>query len=139
MGRYVSLVAASCTVLSGYDASTFNAISGSENWDRWFNGIIKKPNEYAAVNTAYAVGAIVAGFFLGGPLADWGGRRVGIAAGAALVIMATFMQLFAPKGNIGVFIGGRVIIGMGQGLALSKYNPLPIALTVPVSDHGICC
>jgi MFS family permease len=66
------------------------------------------------------VGAVVAGFFFGGPLADYAGRRVGMAVGSVLVIIATFMQCFAPRGNIGCFIGGRVIIGFGQGLALSK-------------------
>jgi len=45
---------------------------------------------------------------------------MGMAVGALLVILATFMQCFAPRGNIGCFIGGRVIIGFGQGLALSK-------------------
>ena len=43
-----------------------------------------------------------------------------MAAGAVLVIIATFMQCFSPRGNIGVFIAGRVVIGLGQGLALSK-------------------
>lgn len=66
------------------------------------------------------MGAIVAGWFMGGPLADYAGRRAGMSLGAVLVIIATFMQAFAPRGNIGLFIGGRVIIGMGQGLALSK-------------------
>lgn len=42
-----------------------------------------------AVNTAYTVGAIVAGWFGGGPLADYAGRRVGMAAGAIMVIIAT--------------------------------------------------
>jgi MFS family permease len=60
---------------------------------------------------------------MGGPLADFAGRKVGMASGAILVILATFMQAFAPEGNIGIFIGGRVIIGMGQGLALSKILP----------------
>jgi MFS family permease len=66
------------------------------------------------------VGAVVAGFFFGGPLADYAGRRIGMAVGSVLVIIATFMQCFAPRGNIGCFIGGRVIIGFGQGLALSQ-------------------
>jgi hypothetical protein len=46
-----------------------------------------------------------------------------MAAGSILVIMATFMQAFAPKGQIGMFVGGRVIIGLGQGLALSEISP----------------
>ena len=42
-----------------------------------------------------------------------------MAAGSVLVIIATIMQTFAPRGQIGTFIAGRVIIGIGQGLALT--------------------
>jgi MFS family permease len=52
--------------------------------------------------------------------ADRFGRRVGMAIGAFLTIIATFMQTFAPEHTFGVFIAGRVIIGIGQGIALSK-------------------
>lgn len=105
-------------VLYGYDASVFNAVQGSKHWIAYFD----KPNSQTigAINTAYTVGAVVAGFFLGGPLADYAGRRIGMAVGAALVIVATFMQTFAPRGSVATFIGGRVIVGIGQGLALSK-------------------
>lgn len=106
-------------VLYGYDASVFNAVQGSKNWVNYFNH--PNANTIGAINTAYTVGAVVAGFFFGGPLADYAGRRVGMATGSVLVIIATFMQTFAPRGNIGVFIAGRVIIGLGQGLALSKF------------------
>lgn len=104
-------------VLYGYDASVFNSVQGSNHWLAYFNH--PGPNIIGAINTAYTVGAVVAGFFFGGPLADYAGRRVGMAAGAALVIIATFMQTFTPRGNVACFIGGRVLIGMGQGLALS--------------------
>jgi hypothetical protein len=30
--RYISVVAALCMVLYGYDASVFNSIQGSDNW-----------------------------------------------------------------------------------------------------------
>jgi MFS family permease len=106
--RYISLVAASCMVLYGYDASVFNALQNSKHWNAYFDQ--PGPNIIGAINTSYTVGAVVAGFFMGGPL----------AVGAALVIVATFMQTFAPRGNIGVFIAGRVVIGIGQGLALSR-------------------
>lgn len=39
--------------------------------------------------------------------------------GASCVIVATFMQTFSPRGNVGCFIAGRVLIGIGQGLALT--------------------
>lgn len=42
-----------------------------------------------------------------------------MASGCVLVIIATFMQAFAPRHNLGCFIGGRVLIGIGQGLSLT--------------------
>lgn len=57
--------------------------------------------------------------------ADRLGRRWGMGIGCFLTVIATFMQTFAPKGDLGVFIGGRVIIGLGQGIALSTPSPLP--------------
>ncbi|USP74257.1 mfs sugar transporter [Curvularia clavata] len=114
---YISLVAASCMVLYGYDASVFNALQNSDHWVAYFNK--PGPNIIGAINTSYTVGAVVAGFFMGGPLADFAGRRIGMASGAFCVIIATLMQAFAPRGQIGVFIAGRVLIGIGQGLALT--------------------
>ena len=43
-----------------------------------------------------------------------------MAIGAALTIIATFMQTFAPQHGFGCFIAGRVLIGLGQGIALSE-------------------
>ncbi|KAH7095725.1 MFS sugar transporter-like protein [Paraphoma chrysanthemicola] len=130
---YISLVAASCMVLYGYDASVFNALQNSKHWVAYFNN--PSPNIIGAINTSYTVGAVVAGFFMGGPLADFAGRRIGMATGAALVIVATFMQTFAPRGNIGVFIAGRVIIGIGQGLALTA-GPIYIGEMAPPEIRG---
>jgi MFS family permease len=54
--------------------------------------------------------------------ADYLGRRWGMGIGCVFTIIATFMQTFAPRHNLGCFIAGRVIIGLGQGIALSKFN-----------------
>lgn len=43
-----------------------------------------------------------------------------MAIGCFITIIAAFMQAFAPRGKLGVFIAGRVLIGIGQGTALSK-------------------
>lgn len=130
---YISFVAASCMVLYGYDASVYNTVQGSTNWVNWFN----KPdaNIIGSINTAYTVGAIVGGFFFGGPIADKLGRKIGMQVGAALVIVATFMQTFSPQGNIGVFIGGRVLIGLGQGVALTA-GPIYIGELAPPQIRG---
>ncbi|TGJ78741.1 hypothetical protein E0Z10_g10030 [Xylaria hypoxylon] len=117
---YIALVAAMCMVLYGYDASVFNAAQGSDNWHEWFD-LDGKNDAYliGLVNTAYTIGAIISGFFFGGPVADRFGRRWGMGLGCFITVIATFIQAFAPRHNIGAFIGGRVLIGIGQGLALT--------------------
>jgi sugar porter (SP) family MFS transporter len=87
------------------------------------------------VNTSYTIGAIVSGFFLGGPIADWLGRRWGMWLGCFITIVATFMQAFTPHHQIGVFIAGRVIIGLGQGMALTA-APVYIGEITPAEIRG---
>ena len=41
--RYISMVAASCMVLYGYDTSVFNTVQVSTNWLTYFNFDVKKP------------------------------------------------------------------------------------------------
>lgn len=105
-------------VLYGYDASVYNSVQGSKNWVAYFD----KPSNsmIGTINTCYTVGAIIGGWFFGGPIADFFGRKTGMAVGCVLVIIATFVQTFAPRHQIGAFLAGRVIIGFGQGIALGK-------------------
>ncbi|KAI1458044.1 general substrate transporter [Annulohypoxylon moriforme] len=133
---YIALVAAMCMVLYGYDASVFNAAQGSDNWLEWFDLDPKvDANLIGLVNTAYTIGAIVAGWFFGGPTADYFGRRIGMGIGCLLTIAATFMQAFAPWHNLGCFIGGRVLIGIGQGMALTA-GPIYIGEVSPPEIRG---
>lgn len=39
--------------------------------------------------------------------------------GCFVTVCATMLQTFAPKGNLGCFMAGRFIVGVGQGMALS--------------------
>ncbi|KAH8659790.1 general substrate transporter [Xylariales sp. PMI_506] len=133
---YICLVAAMTMVLYGYDAAVFNAAQGSQNWLNWFNLDINRDSYLIGlVNTVYNIGAIIAGWFLGGPTADYFGRRAGIFIGCFLTIIATFMQTFAPWHNIGCFMGGRVIIGIGQGIALTS-GPVYINEVAPPHIRG---
>ena len=61
----------------------------------------------------YNIGSIVAVPF-SGPINDYFGRRWGIFTGGALVIVGTCVQ--APAVNLGMFLGGRFILGLGQGI-----------------------
>ncbi|KAJ5852531.1 uncharacterized protein N7529_011916 [Penicillium soppii] len=130
---YISLVAASCMVLYGYDASVFNSVQGSKNWLAWMNH--PNANTIGSINTAYTVGAIFGGFFLGGPCADFLGRKFGMAIGCVLVIVATFMQTFTPRHDLACFLAGRCIIGIGQGIALTA-GPIYIGELAPPEIRG---
>lgn len=88
-----------------------------------------------AINTAYTVGAIIAGFFLSAPLANYFGRRVAMAVGCLLVIISTFIQGWSPSGTAGGFLAGRLIIGMGQGIALPA-GPVYISELAPHDIRG---
>lgn len=55
-----------------------------------------------------------------------------MAIGCSLTIVATFIQTFAPYHKLGVFIFGRVLIGFGQGIAISRASTV-IVLQKPRS------
>ncbi|KAI9739155.1 MAG: hypothetical protein M1834_007368 [Cirrosporium novae-zelandiae] len=130
---FACLTAATCNSYYGFDNSVYNAVQGSDNWIEWFGN--PDANLIGGINTAYAVGAIITGFFFGGPVADFFGRKIGMLFGSVLVILGTFLEAFSPRGNVGCFIAGRVVIGMGQGLALSS-GPTYIGEICPAKIRG---
>ncbi|KAH8912109.1 sugar transporter [Coniochaeta sp. PMI_546] len=133
---YICMVAAMCMVLYGYDASVFNSVQGSQNWLNYFDLDAKRDTYLIGlINTAYTIGAIVAGFFLGGPTADYLGRRWGMWIGCFITVIATFIQAFAPRHKLGAFIAGRVLIGIGQGMALTA-GPVYIGEMAPSHIRG---
>jgi MFS family permease len=58
----------------------------------------------------YNIGSIAALPFTG-PINDYLGRRIGMFAGALLIIIGTCVQ--APSTNLNMFIGGRFVLGFG--------------------------
>ncbi|KAA8566934.1 hypothetical protein EYC84_010030 [Monilinia fructicola] len=97
---YISLVAASCMVLYGYDASVYNSVQGSKNWVAYFNH--PDTEKIGAVNTAYTVGRY---------------------------------HCWILSWRLDVFIAGRVIIGLGQGVALTA-GPVYIGELAPPEIRG---
>jgi sugar porter (SP) family MFS transporter len=130
---YAALVAAGCMVLYGFDAAVFNNVQVNKHWLTWFNN--PSGELFGLVNTTYSIGAIISGWFFAGPTADYLGRRWAMAIGCFITIIASFVQAFAPHHGIGVFIFGRVIIGIGQGIALTA-GPVYIGEMTPAEIRG---
>lgn len=76
------------------------------------------------VNTAYSVCAIISGWFLAAPCADLLGRKSAMAIGSLLIIIGAVLETCTRKHTIGMFIAGRAIVGLGQGIALCKLRSL---------------
>jgi sugar porter (SP) family MFS transporter len=62
------------------------------------------------VNAIYNIGSVAAVFFTG-PINDYFGRRWGMFAGAAIIIIGTCIQ--ATSNGVDQFMGGRFILGFG--------------------------
>lgn len=63
-----------------------------------------------------------------------------MAIGCFVTIIATLMQTFTPHHKLGVFIAGRVVIGIGQGMALTA-GPVYIGEVAPseIRGHIMAC
>lgn len=68
------------------------------------------------------------------PISDTFGRRWAIISGCVIVIISTFISTFTPR-NIGGFIAGRAIVGIGQGIALPA-GPTYISEIAPAESRG---
>lgn len=55
--------------------------------------------------------------------------------GCFVTVIATFIQAFAPRHKLGAFIAGRVMIGIGQGMALTA-GPVYINEMAPSQLRG---
>lgn len=58
-----------------------------------------------------------------------------MGVGCIFVIVATFMQTFFPRHKLGVFLAGRLLVGMGQGIALTA-GPIYIGEISPADIRG---
>ncbi|KAG2182005.1 hypothetical protein INT43_006931 [Umbelopsis isabellina] len=110
------LTAALCMFINGYDASVFNNIMNWETWNSKFNTPVNN-NLIGAVTSSYMVANIVFGFFVSPVISNRFGRRMSIFVGCCFVVLASIIELVAP--NIGAFIGGRTVLGLGQGICMA--------------------
>ncbi|TQV96349.1 sugar (and other) transporter [Cordyceps javanica] len=115
-----SVVGFLCSTMNGYDASLINNLLQNrdfrDTYDVGADGL-----GAGLVAAMYQIGGVAVLPFVG-PVIDRFGRRAGMGAGAALVIVGTIVQGTAAGGGGGgarAFMGGRFLLGFGVGLAAS--------------------
>lgn len=98
---------------NGYDGSVLTGLQGIDEWKNQFN------NPTGALvgitSAAYALGAITSTFF-SSIISDRYGRRLSVFIGSIIMMAGVVIQTVST--TIGVFIGGRIVVGFGISLAL---------------------
>ncbi|CAE6458723.1 unnamed protein product [Rhizoctonia solani] len=106
---------------NGFDGSMMNGLQSVQQWKSYFGNPDSK--DLGLFNAIQSIGALCATPFA--PyVTDIFGRRVGILAGAILVLIAAALQTATQ--NLGMFIGARFLIGFGATFA-GMASPLLIS------------
>ena len=84
-------------------------------------------------NSSMSLGSLI-GLFFTPYLIDWKGRKIGVAIGCTIMLMAVGLQTGAQ--NIGMFIAARLILGFGDTIVLGS-APLLIAEIAHPQDRAV--
>ncbi|KAF4980216.1 hypothetical protein FZEAL_3727 [Fusarium zealandicum] len=112
-----AILAPACLVVcatNGYDGSVLTSLQGVEAWKSQFyspTGAL-----LGITSASYPLGAILSTPF-SAIISDRFGRRLSIIIGGFVMILGVIMQCAST--SIGLFIGGRIVVGFGITLALA--------------------
>lgn len=116
--------------LVGYDSSLMGSFNVMPSYTSYFTLTTSTKSFNTAVS--YVGGAAIS--FISGPWTDWRGRREAIFWSALITLVGGVIQGAAQ--NIAMFLVGRLVIGLGMGLAQTA-TPTLLAETVPVRWRGL--
>ncbi|KAH7144257.1 general substrate transporter [Dactylonectria estremocensis] len=112
-----AVLAPACLVVcatNGYDGTVLTALQGVEAWKDEFGSPTGALLGFTSA--AYPLGAILSTPF-SAIISDRFGRRWSILLGSLIMIIGVIIQCVST--SIGLFIGGRVVVGFGITLALA--------------------
>ncbi|RSM06199.1 hypothetical protein CEP52_005812 [Fusarium oligoseptatum] len=112
-----AILAPACLVVcatNGYDSSLLTGLQGVEAWKEQFGS--PKGALLGITSASYPLGAILS-TPLSAFISDRFGRRQSIIIGSIIMILGVVMQ--TASSSIGLFIGGRIVVGFGITLALA--------------------
>jgi MFS family permease len=113
------------SVVIAYDGSVMGSLNVMPSYTDYFN----LTTALTAVNTSAAfLGAILIGPFTG-MLIDWKGRKIGIYLAGFFNVLGAAIAGAAQ--NTGMFIAGRIVVGIGVGLAQNAAGTYVSECTAP--------
>lgn len=95
-------------ITAGFDEGTSGSFQAMDTWQEAMG--YPDASRIGLITSMLFAGGIVGGI-IGAPIADLWGRRWVIITGASSCIAGTILQSAAV--NVGMFIAGRTLIGMG--------------------------
>ncbi|KAL3470299.1 general substrate transporter [Aspergillus californicus] len=115
----------------GYDASLLNGLQTMDTWKAYFNN--PQGSRLGLFGALPAIGTFAV-FLIAPYIADGLGRRTGTAIGCALIVLGALIQAFPPQSHPdGMYLAGRVIVGVGGGIC---NGATPLLITeVAHPDH----
>ncbi|KAF1945318.1 general substrate transporter [Clathrospora elynae] len=116
---------------NGFDGSMMNGLQSLSYWQDYFGE--PRGAMLGFFNSSMSLGSLI-GLIFTPYLIDWKGRKIGVAIGCAIMLLAVGLQTGAQ--NIGMFIAARLTLGFGDTIVLSS-APLLIAEIAHPQDRAV--
>ncbi|KAL4767001.1 general substrate transporter [Aspergillus nidulans var. acristatus] len=101
----------------GYDASLLNGLQTMRSWAAYFDN--PTGSRLGLFGALPGIGTLAV-FVLSPYISDGLGRRLGTAIGSAVIVLGALIQTFPPHSNgarrDGMYLAGRIIVGIGSGI-----------------------
>ncbi|KAL3433228.1 major facilitator superfamily domain-containing protein [Aspergillus tetrazonus] len=101
----------------GYDASLLNGLQTMRSWAAYFDN--PTGSRLGLFGALPGIGTFAV-FMVAPYISDGLGRRLGTAIGSAVIVLGALIQTFPPKSTgarrDGMYLAGRIIVGIGSGI-----------------------
>lgn len=115
---------------NGFDGSMMNGLQSLSYWQDYFGH--PKGSSLGLFNASMSLGSLI-GLLPTPYLNDYAGRRVGVAVGCVIMLLAVGLQTGAQ--SFGMFIAARLLLGLGDSIVLGS-APLLIAEIAHPQDRA---
>jgi len=115
---------------NGFDGSMMNGLQSLSYWQNYFGH--PTGSSLGLFNASMSLGSLI-GLLPTPYLNDYAGRRVGVAVGCVIMLVAVGLQTGAQ--SFGMFIAARLLLGLGDSIVLGS-APLLIAEIAHPQDRA---